>query len=47
MEKNILAYIVTDQGRKGYVMNPEWALNGRNPQQSLVNTFSTKEIIEE
>lgn len=46
IEKNILAYITTEERRKAYVMNPDWALNGRNPQESLINTFNSKIDVE-
>ena len=45
-DKNILAYIITEDRRKAYVMNPEWALNGRNPQDALVKTFQSKNDVE-
>lgn len=47
IQKNVLAYIVTEDRRKAYVMNPNWALNGRNPQEALVNTFNAKRDVEE
>lgn len=46
IEKNILAYITTEERRKAYVMSPDWALNGRNPQESLLNTFNSKNDVE-
>lgn len=46
MDKNILAYTLTEHRRKAYVMNPEWALNGRNPQEALLNTFNSKIDVE-
>lgn len=46
IDKNILAYIDTAGRRKAYVMNPDWALNGRNPQEALVNTFRSKNEVE-
>lgn len=46
IKKNILAYIDSEGRRKAYVMNPDWALNGRNPQQALLNTFRAKEDVE-
>lgn len=46
IDKNILAYITTEDRRKAYVMNPEWALNGRNAQEGLINTFTSKNDVE-
>lgn len=47
ISKNVLAYILTEDRRKAYVMNPDWALNGRNPQEALVKTFYSKHDVEE
>jgi|GEM_PF-2308511 len=47
IEKNILAYIETADRRKAYVMNPDWALNGRNPQEALLNTFKSENDVED
>ena len=46
IDKNILAYIDTAGRRKAYVMNPDWALNGRNPQEALLNTFRAKNDVD-
>lgn len=46
IDKNILAYIDTEGRRKAYIMNPDWALNGRNPQEVLQNTFRDKKDVD-
>lgn len=40
--KNILNYISGDY-KKGIVINPQYALNGKTPSQVLINTFLVKE----
>ena len=47
IEKGILAYIETADKRKAYVMNPNWVLNGRNPQEALLNTFKSENDVED
>ncbi len=47
IEKGILAYIETADKRKAYVMNPDWVLNGRNPQEALLNTFKSENDVED
>jgi len=42
VEKNILNYISGDY-KKGIVINPQYALNGKTPSQTLINTFLVKE----
>jgi len=40
IKKNILNFLVSDR-KKGIVINPEYALNGKTPLQALVNTFNS------
>ncbi len=47
IEKNIIAYAMTEHRRKAYIMNPYWALNGRNPQESLLNTFASQTDVDD
>mgnify|MGYP000961839886 CR=1 FL=1 len=46
MEKKILAYLVNDK-KRGLVINPQFALNGKIPSISLINTFNTATTLEE
>lgn len=47
IEKNIIAYAMTEHRRKAYILNPYWALNGRNPQESLLNTFTSQTDVDD
>jgi len=46
MEKKILAYLANDK-KRGLVINPQFALNGKTPGASLINTFNTATTLEE
>lgn len=46
MKKKVLAYLANDK-KRGLVINPQFALNGKIPSTSLINTFNTATTLEE
>lgn len=46
IKKNILAYLEGNH-RKGIVINPDYALNGRSPAKALVNAFNSSSKLDE
>jgi len=46
-EKGVIGYMLIKRAKKGIVVNPRYALNGRVPQESLLAVFDSEKDVED
>lgn len=47
IEKNVIGFILTEEKKKGIIINPDYALHGRKPTEALINAFHSEVVLED